>query len=114
MAVRTEDAGQFPLEPGGTVKRAGDVEARGAFYCDVLGLVAAVDTFFKESGIERGAFWKGSELGPSQDAGLNDGLALFPAGEVGGGGLESGEFLSGLFLAVGMALAKPLGKPGDW
>ena len=113
MAVGTENAGQFPLESHGSIKRAGNVEPRRAFDGHILCLVAAMDTFFKEPRIERGALGELGELGPGQDPGFYDGLTLFPAGEVRSGGLESGQFLPGRLLTVGMALAKPLGKAGE-
>jgi len=109
----TENAGQFPFGSHGSIKGAGNVEPRRAFDSHILCLVAAVDTFFKEPRIERGALGELGEPRPGEDPGLHDGFTLFPAGEVRSGGLDSSQFLSGFVLVLGVALAKPLGKAGD-
>ena len=104
--MRAKNSGQLSLEPGGTVECAGDVESRGAFDCNVFGLIAFMEAFLDEAWVEGGAFWEVGELGSGQDAGLHSRLALFPAFEVRGGGLESGQFLPRRLLVMSVALAQ--------
>lgn len=108
MAMRAKNSGQLSLEPGGTVKCAGDVESGRAFDCNVFGLIAFVEAFLDEAWVEGGAFWEVGELGPGQDAGLHSRLALFPAFEVGDGGLNSGQLLLRRLLVVSVALTQSL------